>query len=738
MIHYIRYFLTGIALVLSMTANAADHIICNITNDGIPATAQPGQTGSNTYTCSNTYPGTFPAVQLGGTVLGNPAGTTLSGSCLTQKLPSGGSCEFILNATAPATGTQKFFLRVSVGSLYYINLPEVSISVGGKGKITWPGFNSGNAIADSTNNGFGYFTANASDSSGHPVTYTFAILSGPGVIDGRQIGYFTLAGVDGTTVIQITATADDAAPVTGTPFSVQVSLVPTKAIAFYNNTSETIYPVIESPPQATDAWMQGLFAVTSVNVDTFTATKVHRAYVNGTLGIAPGQTTVVNVPFYSNLVASPSGGNIPDQYVDWWKSMRVYIYDVQSSVVASQTFAGGTPVVLESPGPTCISGCTTAVSYFSATGIVDTSDPYQLTEYTFASVIDSLPAPYPTYLVDVNFNNSGVDQVYLPVAMEPFGSNLVGYMGSVATLPDFRNSLSTFVSETGWPIYANLPYPRVPGAYIALVGGASLTNNTVVTNLLSDNWDDCIAANNQDCLDVETLFQTNWTNCLNPGTPTTAQLINNLYGYASFCPSESLPSSGSDFNAYIRLQYNYRIQPPGYADNFNPYTQLIHKQLNMNGYAFSVDDSVGFIKTTGNGLNITVGGPNGLPNQQQFSNDAVTVISPGVPASAPFFTNFGVCCPSSGQTPDCAGTAPNQFAIGGSITVQYPQGYYPCRITLQDSSAHVYQFTLDSVAPLSSANVISCSAPSNSAWCNQFSFSNPPMVPQTIIATGPP
>ena len=337
MTHYIRYFIFIISIFLSIIAHATDHITCNLTNSGIPSTGQAGQTYSNTYTCINTYPSSFPAIQLAGSVQGSTAGTSLTGSCVTQKIASGGSCQFMLNATAPSSGTQNFYLQVSVGTLYFINLPEVSItSAATSARITWLGSSSSSATADTTTNGFGQFTANAIDSSGHPITYTFAILSGPGVIVGYQTGYFTLTGVDGTTMIQITATADDAASVPGTPFAVVVSPVPTKVIAFYNNTPETIYPVIESPNQGVDQWMQGLFEVTAgnINTDTFTATKLHRAYVNGTTGIPSGQTAVVSVPFYSQLVANPSGGNIPDQYVDWWKSMRVYIYDVQSSLVA--------------------------------------------------------------------------------------------------------------------------------------------------------------------------------------------------------------------------------------------------------------------------------------------------------------------------------------------------------------------------------------------------------------------
>lgn len=49
----------------------------------------------------------------------------------------------------------------------------------------------------------------------------------------------------------------------------------------------------------------------------------------------------------------------------------------------------------------------------------------------------SAGVPYPIDLTQVDYDYSGVDQIYLPVAMEPFGTSLVGYTGTVVDLTTF-------------------------------------------------------------------------------------------------------------------------------------------------------------------------------------------------------------------------------------------------------------------------------------------------------------
>jgi len=99
------------------------------------------------------------------------------------------------------------------------------------------------------------------------------------------------------------------------------------------------------------------------------------------------------------------------------------------------------------------------------------------------------------------------------------------------------------------------------------------------------------------------------------------------------------------------LQYNH-LQPNVMANPkllFNPYVQLIHDDLKMNAYAFSVDDAVGFMSELGDGLIFTVGGVQGLENQKQFNYADGFSLAIGVPssmtnrASTPLIKKYGVC-----------------------------------------------------------------------------------------------
>src|SRR5205814_1133688 len=146
-----------------------------------------------------------------------------------------------------------------------------------------------------------------------------------------------------------------------------------------------IYPIIEAPILTpVDAWLQAQFQVTDIATYTFASTKTYRAYVNGTNGILPGQTALVTVPFYSELVNNPTGST-PNQCIDWWNAMRVYLYDGNPQFMTQYTKDSANSVTLLTPGPSCMSGCS-QVSIFSSTTGVPTNDPQQLTEYTFAGV----------------------------------------------------------------------------------------------------------------------------------------------------------------------------------------------------------------------------------------------------------------------------------------------------------------------------------------------------------------
>jgi hypothetical protein len=716
------------SLFLSMSSYAVDHITCRLTDPGIPSQAEANKAYNNGYTCTSTYPSNFPAIQLIGKVTGDSAGTSVTGNCTTRPLASGASCQFILNATFTKPGKVTFRLEISIGSLYFLTMPTVTTTVPphpAGNVITWPGYNSGTAQADVNGNGFGSFNADATDSSGHPITYIFNVIAGPGTINGSQTGSFSLTGATTSTVLRVIATADDADAVPGTPITVSISNIPTKVLAFYNNSNETIYPIIEAPILIRDPWLQAQFAITAANINTyiFAAPNIHRAYVNGTNGIAAGQTAFVTVPFYSDLVASPSGGNVPGQYVDWWNSMRVYLYDVQSNLTTQYNLDSANPVTLYTSGPTCISGCTQVNVFSSVTG-VPTNDPQQLTEYTFADVVTSTTIPYPIDITHVDYDYSGVDQIYLPVAMEPYGSSLVGYTGTTVSLPIFRTGMANFETQTAWPLYAGLPYPRVPGAYNVMLGNPELTPTAATVATLTALWTNCLtnplAENHANCVSVNALFQANYQLCNGGGAPTTVDLLQHIYGWVSFTgpascglnPLASTPGYNAAQAAYHTLQYTFHHNP-SYVGNFNPYVQLVHETLQMNVYAYSIDDAVGNINTIGNGVVMTIGGPTGLSNPEQYDNNKITTVGPGTPLPGPaaIFTKFGVCSETA-SSGSLARGAPFSFQLGTS--------HYPCTITLEDSNNKLYQFIVLQQAPFPTpptSNYVSCSGVIDPTWC---------------------
>jgi len=137
-----------------------------------------------------------------------------------------------------------------------------------------------------------------------------------------------------------------------------------------------------------------------------------------------------------------------------------------------------------------------------------------------------------------------------------------------------------------------------------------------------------------------------------------------IYGWVPFnegCGAGANPLSETEIpdwnhakiqSMYIHeLQYNH-LQPDVQTNPkllFNPYVQLIHDDLKMNAYAFSVDDAVGFMSELGDGLIFTVGGSNGLENEQQFNYADGFSLALGVPASmlhrvnTPLIKRYGVC-----------------------------------------------------------------------------------------------
>jgi hypothetical protein len=150
------------------------------------------------------------------------------------------------------------------------------------------------------------------------------------------------------------------------------------------------------------------------------------------------------------------------------------------------------------------------------------------------------------------------------------------------------------------------------------------------------------------------------------------------------------------------LQYNYK-QAAVKNDpklNFNPYVSLIHEDLQMNAYGFSVDDAVGFMSELGDGLVFVVGGPKGLENPKQFSFLDGFALAIGVPLTVgegtPLIKKYGACALNQDvKDPSCDAnkqdvTMPTNSRIAGFRVGSVPS--YPVKVRFTDMKDNLYTF----------------------------------------------
>lgn len=152
---------------------------------------------------------------------------------------------------------------------------------------------------------------------------------------------------------------------------------------------------------------------------------------------------------------------------------------------------------------------------------------------------------------------------------------------------------------------------------------------------------------------------------------------------------------------YIKdLQYNYK-QPAVQADptlTFNHFVKLIHDDLGMSAYGFSVDDAVGFMTELGQGLVFTVGGVAGLENPKPFNYaDGFSLLVGALDSMAPnkpLIKKYGACSLNADPAdPRCEQdkqdvTMPEHSLIVGFRIGTMPS--YPMKIRFTDMEDNVY------------------------------------------------
>jgi hypothetical protein len=210
------------------------------------------------------------------------------------------------------------------------------------------------------------------------------------------------------------------------------------------------------------------------------------------------------------------------------------------------------------------------------------------------------------------------------------------YPGTVAVGP-FNVFTETYRTDANGARFI----PSPPLVTSNLPDTASVMPGTAVSNMIK-LWTQCSAPDPASTCAAITIVKTALDDAgcpnplYNPGMIPATQL-DLVYGWVNngcasdFRPSiPPTPAQQKTFEDYLKLQYNYCGDVPSPEPDclpahvpaqslFNPWTQLIHKTLRSNAYAFSVDDSVGFVLLDGDGLIISVGGTANLPCPHQLT-----------------------------------------------------------------------------------------------------------------------
>lgn len=225
-----------------------------------------------------------------------------------------------------------------------------------------------------------------------------------------------------------------------------------KTITIYNNTEETIYPVIATSKNSVNEWIQGCLRTAELNPTN----NVYKLYVNEGQGIPAQSSVTITLPLYSNSTI--------DKYITWWNGGRVVLADKDDRLLGKQDTA------MEMVNDVSCQGKNTECKlslYYSPVQFPENIYA-QLSEYTFG---DSIVPPNQSLRIlkpeNVGYNISYVDHVYLPVAIGPKNNPYIGYSGSAHPIPTFRQHLEDFLQTSigeGWPVY-NLDLLKLPGGY---------------------------------------------------------------------------------------------------------------------------------------------------------------------------------------------------------------------------------------------------------------------------------
>jgi len=549
--------------------------------------------------------------------------------------------------------------------------------------------------------------------------------------------------------------------------------VPTMTIEIHNNSDRySIYPVLSTGGHSVDAWMQAAFQVRKPDLadNPYPTPNPFRLYFNprGT-GIPPHGSITVTLPLFTQLVPSDQvNAKMPDQYIDWWNGGRITLYASLYSdgappraLVADYTARPSQKLLAPVAGatlPQCL-GCDQPLEIFEDTlGELPGNDPAQLTEYTLGA-IDLTKDPYALDVQNVDYDVSYVDNAYLPAAMEPYNNKTVGWIGTIQGIDPFKAALQKFLSAPafkGWPQFADDEKEtilKIPSALHLMQNQDNLTPAPPWTPIqnMKTLWVNCTAGGTDpicsNIRDVHDLFAANYANYVNnyhtafsgtcdqnkdpePATLDEDSMLANVYAWTPFTANcradtnllEDTPGyQENNFSGYQSVKSEFDALNYWPTGEFNPYVVLIHGAEYLDAkyvYAYSVDDAVGNMQTTGEGLIIAVGGTDGLPNPNPATSP-IHVSFGFSPKDAVRFVKYGVCTdtPNQDVNPNFASfdVSTNQIATCALSFIDNQNTLYFFKITKQPP----YPSRPPSGQPIPDNNktMIDCSGNVTDSWC---------------------
>jgi hypothetical protein len=247
---------------------------------------------------------------------------------------------------------------------------------------------------------------------------------------------------------------------------------PNHTIKIYNDSKgRWIFPVLELGKEKIDEaniWMQAICKVPDSKTKTLTyrRTLTFRFYINPTKGIAPGESVVITLPLFTQLVANVDPTQ-PNQYAEWWQGQNLQLFTSTSAAPPKAlkedydgtAREGQKPLESEAPNPTwpTCTGASCKLDFFTDTdGTLPKNGPSQLLEATLGArqalkVVDDSP-PNKLDIANADFDVSYVNLAYTGAAMGPYQNDQVGYVGTDKLPQPFENTVNKFRRDfPGWP-----------------------------------------------------------------------------------------------------------------------------------------------------------------------------------------------------------------------------------------------------------------------------------------------